>query len=240
MNSTLHNFSFQANVYDSYQKSCIPKYEEMNSIAAGFVGHVLGGIHTPRILDLGCGTGNTSIAVKGMLSDARVSCVDGSEEMLNQARKKLTPRFGPDMEYSLADLGANAWTGPWKEETFDAVISVLVLEHLPFGSYRAVVEGVGGLLSPGGWFVAVEGYGGALNQELFFGEMARWEERAIAEQRITSTQLLQIKEISAQNEKHYYSTMDEKRQWWIESGFSDVGFIWQYYCVAILVGRKLP
>jgi hypothetical protein len=32
--------------------------------------------------------------------------------------------------------------------------------------------------------------------------------------------------------------MEEKKRWWTEAGFADVESIWQYYCVAILVGRK--
>ncbi|MFC1836600.1 hypothetical protein ACFL2Q_18055, partial [Thermodesulfobacteriota bacterium] len=56
--------------------------------------------------------------------------------------------------------------------------------------------------------------------------------------KVTGSQLEEIKQVSHDRESHYFSSMDERRQWWVEAGFSEVSFIWQYYCVAILVGQK--
>ncbi len=236
-NSTLENFGFQAPLYDTYQTHCIPKYEEMNAIAAGFIAHVLGRTEAPRILDMGCGTGNTSLALTRRVPGATVSCIDGSEEMLHQARMKLGSVVSDDSRL-LADLALPGWADPFGDETFDAVVSVLVLEHLPFDPYREVINRVFRLLRPEGWFVAVEGYEGAMNQELFAQEMALWEQRAVANGVITSAQVQDIKEISAKKEKHYYCPMEDKKQWWVDAGFADVEFIWEYYCAAILVGKK--
>ncbi|MEW6351480.1 MAG: class I SAM-dependent methyltransferase [Thermodesulfobacteriota bacterium] len=234
-NSTLENFDFQALLYDTYQTHCIPRYEEMNAVAAGFLAHVLSRTESPRILDMGCGTGNTSLAVMQRIPGATVTCIDGSEEMLHQARVKLGDRGSHD-DWRVADLSAPGWNEPFGEGIFDGVISVLVLEHLPFDAYKAVINRVCRLLKPQGWFVAVEAYEGALTHELFAREMARWEQRAVANAIITPAQLQQIKETSSQKEKHYFSTLEDKKRWWIDAGLEDVQFIWQYYCAAILVG----
>jgi predicted SAM-dependent methyltransferase len=41
---------------------------------------------------------------------------------------------------------------------YDAIVSTLVLEHLPFDSHRAVLEECYNLLAPGSWLIVVEGY----------------------------------------------------------------------------------
>jgi tRNA (cmo5U34)-methyltransferase len=236
-NSTLENFDFQAPLYDRYQTHCVPKYEEMNAITTGFLAHVLIGKNTPRILDLGCGTGNTALAVKRVLPEAKMTCLDGSEEMAGQARMKLRAS-GSDDDCRVADLASPAWTDAFKNERFDGVVSVLVLEHLPSDPYRAVIGSVLDLLKPQGWFVVVEAYEGVLNHDLFAARMELRKQQAIEAGIITQAQVQEIEDTSAKKEKHYFFAMEDKKRWWIDAGFVDVQFVWQYYCVALLVGRK--
>ncbi len=121
---------------------------------------------------------------------------------------------------------------------YDAIISVFVLEHLPFTEYRHCIAQAARILKPGGWLVTVEGYEGHFLQGLFQKEMIRREARFVRDGKMTQAQMDEMKTLSATKEKHYFSPMRQREDWWVESGLSPVEFIWQYYCVAVLVGQK--
>jgi tRNA (cmo5U34)-methyltransferase len=235
VNTTLEFFDFQAELYDGYQRTCIPQYEEMLRVAAAVLASSLSDASAPRILDVGCGTGNATAELAKHLPGAVFTCLDGSEAMLSAAREKLS---GLTNDFRRADLQLDGWAEPWNEETFDGAISVLVLEHLPFEAYRRFLRRLLNLLRPGARIITVEGYAGDLNQTLFFAEMAQWEKRAESSGAVPSDQLEKMKRLSAESEHHFLATMEEKKIWWIEAGYEEVEFVWQYYCVATLTGRK--
>jgi tRNA (cmo5U34)-methyltransferase len=235
MNMTLEFFDYQAPLYDAYQRACVPKYEEVVRVSTGVVSHVLSGQGNPRILDIGCGTGNTSAELLKLIPEARMTCLDGSKGMLSAAKGKLASTVA---DFHCLDLIDDGWAKGWSGDTFDATISLLVLEHLPFDAYQAFLRSVYGILKPGAHLVAAEGYGGQLTHTLFFDEMVQREEQALWTESITPQELSEMKEMSGEKERHCFAGMDEKKRWWREAGFVDVDFIWQYYCIAILVGQK--
>ncbi|MEJ2718998.1 MAG: class I SAM-dependent methyltransferase, partial [Deltaproteobacteria bacterium] len=197
--------------------------------------HFLSGQGSPRILDIGCGTGNASAELLKLIPGARITCLDGSKEMLSAARGKLTSTVE---DFHWLDLTDHGWEKTWAGDTFDAAFSVFVLEHLPFDAYQAFLRSVWGILKPGAPLVTAEGYGGQLNQTLFFDEMAQCEEQALRRESINPRELAETKEMSTEKERHYFTEMDEKKRWWRDAGLVDVNFIWQYYCLAILAGQK--
>lgn len=238
MKHTLDFFSYQSSVYDAYQKSCVPKYPELTTVATGFLAHVLAEKGSISVMDLGCGTGNTTRSIRQVLPGAKITCLDGSEGMLATARAKLTADGGTDVVYVHADLTDPQWAAELPTDSYDAVVSVLVLEHLPFDEYRHCIAEVLRTLKPGGWFVTAEGYGGELLQGLFMEEMREKEAQFVQDGKMTQAQMEEMKALSAATEKHYFSSMRQREEWWMETGFSSVQFIWQYYCVALLVGCK--
>jgi tRNA (cmo5U34)-methyltransferase len=235
MNITLEFFDYQAAIYDAYQGRCVPKYEEMISVATDFLAHMYGQSQSIAILDVGCGTGNTTKALSKLFAKARFSCLDGSEKMIASAREKLADL---PVEFHHLDIGTEGWDRTWSEQTFDAVTSVLVLEHLPFHVYRKFLHNVQRVMKPGAWLVAVEGYAGAVNQRVYFEEMERLGQEAIAAGVLTKDQLEEMKKMSAEKESHFFAGPEEKKTWWLESGLTEVCTIWQYYCVGAMVGRK--
>jgi tRNA (cmo5U34)-methyltransferase len=238
MKHTLDFFSYQSSVYDEYQVNCVPKYPELTSVATHFLSHVFFGHDPVSVLDLGCGTGNTTRSLRQLLPTSRITCLDGSEHMLAMAREKLSADGATDMAYCRADLTNPHWAQELAPDLYDAVISVLVLEHLPFEEYRHCIAEVLRILKPGGWLVTAEGYGSQLLQELFMEEMREREAQFVREGKMTQAQMEEMKSFSAATEKHYFSSMRQREDWWLDKGFSSVQFIWQYYCVAVLVGRK--
>ncbi len=184
-----------------------------------------------RIIDLGCGTGNASLAVQEKLS-ARIFLVDGSQEMMDIARGKIDK--AAQVGYKVADISQEGWDDGLAREEYDAIISTLVLEHLPFDRYRAVIKECFRLLQPGGWLIAAEGYAeeGSDMQEWFCQEMEN--RRKGLDPKLSDF----VAGLRIEKEVHYYCSKAKKAQWWRETGFSQVNVLWQYLGIALMVGRK--
>ena len=112
-------------VRDRYDRWALVYDHDANPLPALEEPHVrraLGDVRGCHVLDLGCGTGRHTawLAQAG----ARVTAVDFSEKMLEQARCKVP---GEDVRFFVHDLHEPL---PIEAASFDAVVSGLVLEHL--------------------------------------------------------------------------------------------------------------
>ena len=122
-----------ASVYD-HDANPLQALEEPHVRAA------LGEVRGLEVLDLGCGTGRHTawLAEAG----ARVTAVDFSPGMLDEARRKVPDARVRFLSHDLHD------PLPWGDASFDAVVSGLVLEHLrTLGGFFAEARRV---LRPGG------------------------------------------------------------------------------------------
>lgn len=102
-----------------------------------------------NLLDLGCGSGQLlrqAIVIAG--PDGRLTGLDLTPDMLKLTRKEL----GAGVEL----VEGNAATGlPFKEQAFDLVTSLNLVQELPIESVPTFFDGVYRLLRPGGTFRAV-------------------------------------------------------------------------------------
>ncbi|MFA6034741.1 MAG: class I SAM-dependent methyltransferase [Myxococcota bacterium] len=95
-----------------------------------------------RVLDVGCGTGNLTLAIAGCLSaKGRVTGIDISTAMVDVARSKTTD---DRVEYVVGDI--EKW--PLKDQSFDRVICFSVWPHIenPLSAARKIRA----VLKPGG------------------------------------------------------------------------------------------
>ncbi|RAX51143.1 trans-aconitate 2-methyltransferase [Arthrobacter sp. AQ5-05] len=100
---------------------------------------------TPQlVVDLGCGPGPLTHSLAERWPDARVTGLDSSEEMIEQARAK---QHAANLSFAVAD--ASTWT-PAPET--DVLVSNAMLQWIP--EHRQLIAQWLGALAPGAWFAA--------------------------------------------------------------------------------------
>lgn len=126
-----------------------------------------------RVLDLGCGSG-VPVAHSLVAAGHHVTGVDISEVQISRARKLL-----PQADFIRAD--ATSLTFP--EGSFDAVVSLYVLIHIPLDEQPPLLERIATWLRPGGWLLCCTGQDEwtGLDENWLGSGVAMWWSHADAE-----------------------------------------------------------
>ena len=158
----------------------------------------------PRVVDMGTGSGIIAIVLARLCPSAQLTAVDVSDAALDVARSNAV-RHGAQIRF----LAGN-WYAPLGAERFDLIIANppyvadgdphLLLDGLPFepqlaltdgtsdglACIRALIDGAGKHLLPGGWLLIEHGYDQAVKvRELLdatgFTEVGSWCDNAAIE-----------------------------------------------------------
>lgn len=121
MEDVKRHFEEEAREFDGIIKKLIPYYAQMVEAAVAAMPFEKG--DDIRVIDLGCGTGTLAGAVKDAFPNAKLTCLDIAEEMLNMARIKLAD--APGTVYINAGFEDFEFDGQ-----YDAAVSSLALHHL--------------------------------------------------------------------------------------------------------------
>lgn len=195
-----------------------------------------------RVLDLGAGYGAVAEAILHRFYKATITCVDGSEAMMQHARKRLA-KYGEQVELFLRDLAEPHWhagiAGP-----FHAVVSAIALHHLTDERKRQLCQEVFALLLPEGLFVNDD----VVEAPPFFHEhFALLTDRAIQEQEKARTGVARsIEEIRAERaarlrsagQQSHIAPLGAQLEWWRAAGFTSVDCYWKFLNLAIFGGVK--
>lgn len=98
-----------------------------------------------RVLDLGCGTATLTILIKQMYPAAEVVGLDGDPKILAIAEAKAAKA-----EVSLTLDHGLAFEMPYPDQSFDRVVSSLVIHHLTTDNKRRAFQEMQRVLRPGG------------------------------------------------------------------------------------------
>ncbi len=105
----------------------------------------------PRVLELGCGTGNLTRAL--LARGARVTAVDQNPDMLEVARDKLGQAEG---RLILQEMAVVEIADRFPPESFDAVAATLLLSELSEDEQDYVLRAASRLVPPGGRLVVAD------------------------------------------------------------------------------------
>lgn len=104
------------------------------------------------VLDIGCGTGGLAIAASRQVgASGLVAGIDPSPAMVHRAAAKAA-RAGHIVRFEVA----YAQAPPFADATFDAVLSTLMLHHIPRAAREEALRAAGRVLKPGGRMLLVD------------------------------------------------------------------------------------
>lgn len=108
-----------------------------------------------QVLDVGCGTGTLALDVARTVGSAgRVAGIDPSAQQIARARAKAARRRLSKMSIEF-QLGVIERL-PFPDQTFDVVLSTLMMHHLPTPLKREGLAEIARVLKPGGRLVIAD------------------------------------------------------------------------------------
>lgn len=226
MEKIKNHFEEEAKEFDSLILKLIPHYHEM--IDALVEALPAGRDESIKVLDLGCGTGNISRALKEKFPHARITCIDLAENMIEIARFKLS-EFNT-IEYCVGDFSKIEF-----DDDYDAVVSSLALHHLRTDEdKKELYSRIYDALREGGVFYNADWILGS-NKYLNDVYLEKWKEFMLK-----SISLGEIEEkwLPKHYEEDAPSKLIDHVDWLMDIGFEDVDVLWKYYGNAVFGGVK--
>ncbi len=217
-------FSAHAPRYTALRRRLVPGYDAFYGAAVAALDSSDSG-PLERVLDLGAGTGLMAAHVAARHPRARFELLDGSAEMLEQARALLGERL---IAAHVGDMALGLPAGP-----FDAVVSALAIHHLEDGAKRALYAAVHGVLAPGGMFVNAEQVAGPTA-----GLTKLYDERWESDCRALGASDEEISQALARRTFDRCAPVADQLGWLEQVGFSWADCVYKDWGLAVLVALK--
>ncbi|MFF3925032.1 class I SAM-dependent methyltransferase [Paenibacillus lactis] len=216
-------FDAVAGDYDRERRQLIPCFDDFYGMALSLVesGHP-----SPRILDLGAGTGLFSGMVLHKHPHARLTLMDLSDKMLEGARRRFAG--AEQVRYIIGDYAEYAFP-----ESYDIVISSLSIHHLTHPAKQRLFHAVYGALEPGGIFVNADQVRGRhTSSDEYYRQ--RWLESirrsGLSEAAIEASIKRRAVDINA--------SLEDQLRWMEEAGFQETDCMYKHLDFAVFFGRK--
>jgi ubiquinone/menaquinone biosynthesis C-methylase UbiE len=193
-----------------------------------------------RVLDLGTGDSILLRTVLTAFPDAEGWGLDFSPRMLEQARELLLP-FGQRARTIEADLQSLGWQNGLPQ-SFDAIVSSLVIHHLTHERKRQLYREIYSLLPDGGVFINVEHVSSPTPfVEEIFNDAATdhlYERRRQRGEEVSREQVRRDFLERPDRAANILASVAEQCQWLRDIGFSEVDCFWKYFELAIFGGFR--
>ncbi|MFB3784912.1 MAG: trans-aconitate 2-methyltransferase [bacterium] len=219
------SFDKAAEKYDQDRRKLIPCFDEFYAAILELIPFPPDA--SPRVLDLGAGTGILSAFLAEAFPQARITAADFSEKMLYQARRRFAAQ--PDrvelllLDYAKEDLPGN----------FDAIVSAMSIHHLTEPEKRALYGKIFGALRTGGIFINADQVLGP-TPEIERQYHAVWLRQTRAKG-IDETSLAECLERMKEDKQN---PLLDQLAWLRETGFQPVDCAYKNFRFAVFWGRK--
>lgn len=218
----LEKFNAGANGYDQKRRKLIPGFDFFYGTAV----ELSRDTNPDHILDIGTGTGLLAELFALQHPRAKLTLIDLSEPMLDQARVRFAHKS--DVSYQQMDYSEGLPEGP-----FDLVVSGLSIHHLSHTDKQKLFQQIYAVLNPGGRFI---------NADQALGPTAMLEKMYYADwtARINATDLSE-QDQSASHERRKLdqtATLEDQLNWLKAAGFKHVDCVYKHYFLAVMMGIK--
>lgn len=217
------NSVWDPRTYDSERCRLVPCFDEFYGTVAELVERSCP--TSPRILDLGAGTGLLSSAIVARVKAPQIHLLDESAEMLQRAATRLAP-WRP--EILIQPLAGDLPRGP-----FDAIVSALTIHHLADDDKRNLYARILNVLTPGGIFINAEQVAGRSTrlQELF-------EATHLDRARRMGSSEAEIQGAMERMTHDQCATVADQVAWLNEAGFEDSECFFRWFRLAVFGGWR--
>lgn len=197
---------------------------------------------TFRLLDLGAGMGRFSHKIAGQFPRAQITCVDGSEKMLQAAKDRITENVD-QFSFVCADFGNASWIES-VSGAFDVIVSTGAIHHINDARKWMLFAEIHGLLKDGGFFIngeLVRSKYDVLNAKYYDDIWASYIQEKTKE--VLGVQRL-IKDVrermyeAMKREGDTPATVEDQLEWLREAGFKVAECVWRHYLIAVVVGIR--
>lgn len=226
-NKVKRHFEEEAKEFDRIIWKLIPYYPQMvQSLIAAIP---FKSSEPIKVIDLGCGTGTISKAIKEIYPNASLTCIDFANNMIRMAEAKLAAYS--DVCFQVADFCNYKF-----DRIYDVVVSSLALHHLETDAdkkefYKKIYEN----LSIRGIFYNADIVLGT-SDHLQIIYMKQWKEFMSRE---VSRDEIENKWITKYYEEDRPAALINQLEWLHNIGFSNIDVLWKYYNFAVFGGQKL-
>ena len=223
----------EAQIYDDVIRRRVPLYNEIQTLMASLL--PFSKKEYLRVLDLGCGTGGTSVALLKEFPLARVTGIDSSSDMLAVAAAKVKQTTWR-IDFICQDIRvvSGQWPGVRGEKEFDAIISAFSLHYLNEDEKKVLFSKCRDALKPGGMLIDAEAIipPSATVYQLY---MEKWKEfqrsNGFSEDEIGAHMLKFVRDVKPLTVERQVCLMRE-------AGFIDVECYFKYLNWAVFGGYK--
>ncbi|AKB79155.1 Methyltransferase [Methanosarcina horonobensis HB-1 = JCM 15518] len=224
MSEVQRKFDAVSKKYDEQRKKFIPCFDDFYGTAVS-VASV--GTESPRILDMGAGTGLLSAFLMKRYPGASLTLIDISEKMLDVAKDRF--RGNSNVKYIIADYSKYDFT-----EKYDMIVSALSIHHLEDEEKNKLYKKSYSILKENGIFINADQVHG---ETPFIDNLNKTTWRHYVENSgLTEEEILAGYERTKLDKD---SKLDQQLEWLKEAGFCDVSCIYKYYHFAVMFGRKI-
>lgn len=209
--------------YDEQRRKLIPCFEDLYRIAAALA--VLGK-NSPRVLDLGAGTGLMSSFILEKYPKSKLTLIDLSDGMLEIAKERFIDH--PNITYIASD-----YTKFDYKEQYDLVISSLSIHHMIDSDKQELFKKLYSIMTPGSIFINVDQVLGNTDylENLYKSDWKMYIEKS-------GLDMYEITSAIERTKLDRMSTLDQQLLWLIHAGFSDVDCVYKYYNFVVMFARK--
>jgi len=218
----------EAKRYDDAIKRRVPLYGEMQTLMVSLL--PFSKKDYIRVLDLGCGTGGTSIALLKEFPLARVTGVDSSEAMLEVAAAKVKQTTWR-MDFVCQDIMGAL---PRSDGGYDVILSAFSLHYLTEHKKIDILKRCHSELKPGGVLMDAEAVL-TPSERVYLTFMEKWKDfqraNRFSEDEIGAQMLKFVRDVKPMTVEKHMALMNE-------SGFIDVECYFKYMNWAVFGGVK--